>query len=156
MEIQGQNTLISGGGDETLRFWNLTLFKCFKIISTIEVNSKNSLIQISEDKIALGGSDSIAIINVLTFQEEGRFSFLSRPSIFCLYKFNEDRLLVGVLNGSLIEFDISNYIVKFQREGFHENCIYSIIKVGDVKYLSCSYDGKIKEWCIDSTFEFLD
>ena len=70
IQLRGKETLISGstGNDKTLRFWNLVSYECESIVWNIKCCYMDSLKEIDNNRVIVGGADQIAIVSTKTHQ----------------------------------------------------------------------------------------
>lgn len=150
--IKTDRYLISASYDYTIRFWiqeSKEEFNCVGVVDTIQVASKNGMIIVGKNKLVGGGHTEIVIINIDTFQEESRYALSLGQTIYCIFQFNENTLLLGGGNGNMYEFDIIECKIKFKKEKFHNSCIDSIISNSfEANYLSSSFDGEVLSWSV--------
>ena len=58
--IKEKDIMISGSLDRTIRLWNMSTYQCMKVIEEVECIDNNSLYQIDNDRVIVGG-DKISI-----------------------------------------------------------------------------------------------
>lgn len=68
LQIKNYELLISGSKDETLRTWNSYTYVINKIINNIDCCSSNSLIEVDNSKIIVGGENLISIVNMMEYR----------------------------------------------------------------------------------------
>ena len=90
------NKLVSGTFEEqSLRFWNANNYKCEREIIKVQCFTNNSLIELNDNTIAVGGYNNICIVNSNSYQIECRIinSTLNYIESFLLLK--DSNLLCG-------------------------------------------------------------
>lgn len=70
IQLKGKETLISGstGNDKTLRFWNLESYECESIVWNIKCCYMDSLKEIDNNRVIVGGANQIAVVSTKTHQ----------------------------------------------------------------------------------------
>ena len=65
IQLKDKDILISGSDDDnTLRKWNLLTYQCMKIINNVYCCFRNSLLEIDNNRIIVGGCNVITIVNI--------------------------------------------------------------------------------------------
>ena len=64
IQLKDKDILISGSDDNTLRKWNLLTYQCDTIINNVDCCDSNSLLEIDNNRIIVGGWNVITIVNI--------------------------------------------------------------------------------------------
>ena len=149
IEVKKRKLIVSCG-DMNIYFWSSETYKCEKVICNYsQCCWSNSLIDINEDKIVVGGK-GVSVIELETFElvrcikgkklEDIRsVIILDDGSILCGCK-------TGISDGSFINIDAITYKILSFDIGAHKTRVTDLIGIKGNKLISCSEDGIIKIW----------
>jgi WD40 repeat protein len=142
IEYLDNNELASCSNDKTVKIWDLESGEC---LSTLEGHSLevNILCVLSDNRLASGSDDKTVKIWDLETYECLETMEVNSP-IYSLIELT-DFLIGGLLNGSIIVWDVEQYdYIKKIKE--HSDCVRSLLKLSDEYFASASYDHSIKIW----------
>ena len=123
--------------------WNITNYECEKVYGEVNCCYVNSMIQLDDKKIAIGG---ITLLTVFDMEkEEKEVHLLNRTLITSLRKIDEDNLLFGTKEGV-----IGVYKIKTKEVGLiskvHNDCISDIVLNEKNSVITTSWEGDVKKW----------
>ena len=144
--IKRKNKLLSGGKDNTLRIWNISTYQCQTIIMKVECFSQNSMIELENNKIFIGGKNKIAIIDLnkciieQKIENETKVDHVS-SSIYL----KEGIILFGTRFGIINIYDIRNKtITKIKTTLIGD--IRCFLKINENQFITGSIDSVIRLW----------
>ena len=140
-----EKIIISGSEDKTLRLWNYEEEKCLNII-TAHYEKIDSLLTLSENKIAIGAYNTIRIYNIDKKKEE--YNLIGHDKSICsLIKINSNIIASGSYDNSIKLYNLKEKSVQFTLFG-NDSPIYCLIllKDGRLGSGSGSYDKSLKIW----------
>ena len=141
------NKLVSGTFEEqSLRFWNVTNYKCEREINKVQCFTNNSMIELNANTIAVGGYNNICIVNSNSYQIECRIinSKLNYIESFLLLK--DSNLLCGTQEGSIILLDTKKRAIEYERDEVHRGAVNAMINIGRRYIITGSKDTWINIW----------
>ena len=123
-------------GHDGVRIWNKHTRGCIKYIQHLYCYSNNSLSKLGENKIILGGSNELFVLDILSFQYQS-FNDKTLGEILCILVLREDLILLGNNKREIICYDsLYNQIVFTQ--SLHTYSVDCIIESEDKKIISSS------------------
>ena len=135
---------VSSFNENILIYWNIKNGEKEKILHNINCSSSNSLIELPNYKIAVGGKCEIFIINNLNYQIEtvikAHYSFVN-----CLILYNET-LLSCSEDGNIKQWDLNTFQCISSKLKAHNNYIITLLELNDDVIISSSDEGLIKIW----------
>ena len=143
--IKQKDILISGAGDKDLRLWNMLTYKCENIICGVDCSGSNSIYQIDENKIIVGGYRALLIINIEKFMIEEVIHNERFGDVYCLVELRDGSILSGCSNGKVFIYGINTNTIEFKDKS-HVGDISSLITLNDHIFVSGAYDEIIKVW----------
>ena len=131
--------------DNTLRIWNLITYQCITTIYNISCNDCNSLFQIHEEKLIVGGENGIVTVNFITGMVEKEIWNENVENIVSFEKVNNNEVLCGSENGSI---QIYNIIINSitHKVKLHNNVVSGIIRINETMFSTSSWDHNIIIW----------
>ena len=103
------NILVSSSPSDYLRTYDVNTLTKKKELSNVYCSSLNSLIEINNNRIAIGSYEKIFIVNMNDFQIE---NFIRIDSVITsLYLLNDNTLLVSKENLELAQYDMENMTI---------------------------------------------
>lgn len=146
IELKNNYFIVSGSGyqDGTIRFWNSISYKCEKIIPGIFCSSRNSLIEVENDKLIVGGYNSINVVNCIEMKLEKQISF-SNTTFWSLLENKNGTVLCGVQKKIFI-IDSNTFKIIGQKMSVHKEEVYSLLFLNHEQLVTCSGDFTIKIW----------
>lgn len=143
IQLKGQEFLLSGGEDKTMRIWSLSSFLCVTLITNIYFNRRN-VIEIGK-YIAIACGNNIKLINSLTFQIEKSIEDNRVGIIWSLIELRDNNILCGDSEGRFFLYNIGSNTVNI-KDNAHEGGISSLMNINDHTFLSGSSIFSIKVW----------
>ena len=144
--IKQKDILISGAGDKDLRLWNMSTYKCEKIIRGVDCSGSNSLYQIDENKIFVGGNQIISLVNISRCVIEKQFQFSNMGNVNCFTRLRDGEIICGCENkGIFYVFNVEEKSFKMIKDSNIDK-INDIVSINDETVISCSEDGTIRVW----------
>jgi WD40 repeat protein len=134
-----------GKKESKLKFWNINNFYCFKCINNIYCHCNNSLIQLNDNYIAIGGYGIIQIININSYELE-TILYGHNTLITCLCKINNNYFLSSSEDRDIKQWDNNLYNLISKKNEAHEQLIFSMLQYNNNILISASKDGIIKIW----------
>lgn len=150
IELSNQKYIVSGSSeyDETLRFWNTSTYELEKSIEDCRCCWNNSLVEISDKFLVVGGYNKIVIVNYLTFLKEREIKIENEENIFSIVKLNgkNNVVILSTAKGHLVSVNISTHNMISVKENAHKDYIYGLFLMSDNTLISCSSDKLLKIW----------
>lgn len=143
IQLKGQEFLLSGADDGTMRIWSLSSFLCVTLITDIYYNRKN-VIEIGK-YIAIACGNNIKLINSQTFQIEKSIEDNRLGIVWSLIELRDNNILCGNSEGRLCLYNIDSNTVNI-KDNAHEGGISSLMNINDHTFLSGSSIFSIKMW----------
>ena len=139
---------------EIINYYNICFYDLSerKIKATIHnISSSGSLglfNLISKDNLFIGGNNQISIINVIQYELIKIINLHNSGDIYGYCKLNQNMFLIGDDYGAIIQMKIDgdNIHIISKKEKAHNDTIYALIRIGNGKIASCSFDKSIKIW----------
>jgi len=150
-EIETKNgKIVLTGNSDKIQFFDINTRKLEKQLSGIKLygSLSNNLINISDTLLAVGGTDNIFIINVLTQQKVNEIKIQGSSCITCFCKLNDNILLTGDCSNTIRQWKITGefLIQEYLKEKSHGSQIRVIEKYDNGLIATCSDDGSFKIW----------
>ena len=142
--IKERNIMVSGSKDETLRLWNLSTYQCYKVIEGVLCCLTNSLYQIDNDRILIGGEFSFCIVNIDKCAIENTIKNESLRGVLCFLKFRDEKtILCGCDDGIFYFYNMDTQQYRITKNNHNEH-ISDLLLLDNCTFLSCS--DVIKVW----------
>ena len=151
IELKNKQNLVSGSDDLQLIFWNNISYEKDYILDDIKCVDNNSLYEISNNRLIIGGKDTITIVS---FHPEPNIEkIITDHDMGTVYSFLEmigGNIICGCgdyNNGHFYVVDGKDYKIISKHKKAHDGYITSIIDLcEDNLFASGSYDKTIKFW----------
>lgn len=127
--------------DDELRIWDNSKYQCIQIINNVDCYSRNSLAQVKENSLLLGGVNILYVVDVLTSQKN-KIEDQLLGCVYCLNILRSGVALIGSSKGEICIYNVSFNQIIFNKR-FHNDSITCIIETKDNKIISCSGDRTI-------------
>ena len=135
--------LVSASSERDIKFYNVDTMKCENIITDVKCSCVNSMIQLYDERLAVGDEDKIKIFNVKNLKLDQILS--AQPSwVLSMIQLKDGSLVMGC-DSKLIQYNMWND-VNVQEKEEHKDGIRDIIAMKDNVIISCSDDNTIKIW----------
>ena len=143
--MREKDVLVSSSDDTALRVWNLKNYKMIISGYMCQCSGKNSLYQLDEVRVIVGGWTTVQIWNIVTMENEFEINDKNVYFIYCFMKLKEKIILCGCGSGKILIF--KNKTKKYSIETTkHTDGISDLLKVDENTFVSCSLDTTIKVW----------
>ena len=126
--------------------WNLTSYQCDKIIKIVECSYRNSIFEIDDDRIIVGGYDGMTIVNISSSKIEHQIRNEIHKGVFSFTRLSDGNILCGCENGYISLYDVKLNTLTFKSEKIHRENISCILNLSKRKFISSSFDSTIKVW----------
>ena len=160
LQLKNKEILVSAIGDKTLIFWSLISYTCESALFGVECVHNNSIVQVDENRIALGhykgimiiNTDSYSIVTTIKIDKFYKLEDLTWGGVSSMLILRDGNILVGCPDGGFYCVDIETYESSYKSDTnktnskLHSNSIADMINISDKSFLTCSYDGMIKRW----------
>lgn len=151
IELKNQDLIVSGGVDWKIIFWDNITYKCAYEINDIICFSRNSLLELEDNLLIIGGYKKVTIINLSNFQIEKEIILEEAGYVCSMIEFQDGTILCGDGGGHFFHLDaLSNQIIDV-KENVHESSIYGLLLINNNTFASCSNDKSVKIWKSEST-----
>ena len=138
--IKERDIMISGA-DKTLRIWNMSTYQCVTVIERVGCCWNNSLYQIDNDRVIVGGVNYFSIVNIDKCITEKTIEDKSLKGVCCFVKLRDNNtILCGCDDGTFCFYDMKKDEYKITKD------ISDLLLIDNNTFLSCSFDGTIKVW----------
>ena len=145
VQLKRKETLISGAKYNSLRSWDLSIYQCTTIINKVECCYKNSMIEIDNQRIVVGGLNKITIINTDKYMIEHIIQNDKLDYVYSLMKLRNGNILCGCEYGIMCIYDIHKESFLFINEAKSNNCdILDLFQINEHQFISSA--NVIKKW----------
>ena len=139
--IKERDIMISGSEDRTLRLWTMSTYQCDKVIKGVECCSTNSLYQIDNNRVIVGGKNTFTMVNIDECVIVKTIKDNSLSDINCFLKLRDNHtILCGCSNGIFCFYDINTEEYNITKNN-HKKLIKDLLMINDNTFLSCSDDA---------------
>ena len=149
METKNGKLVLTGSTDK-IQFFDISKRKLENQINGIKLygSLSNNMININEKLLAVGGTDNIFIINVITQTKINEVKIPGSSCITCFCKLNDNILLTGDCSNSIRQFKITGefLIQEKLKEKSHGSQIRMIENFNNGIIITCSDDESFKLW----------
>lgn len=139
--IKNKDLLISGSYDYSLIIWNASNYQSVFAIEGVYCCDKNSMKQIDDDRIIVGGNNHIYIINVnkgiIEHDVNEKIGYVNS-----FIKLNEDLFICGLFGG--VYFYNINTKQGKKEKSEHTKTVNDFLLLNNNCFISCSEDHTIK------------
>ena len=143
--IKEKDIMISGSLDRTIRLWNMSTYQCMTVIEEVECIDNNSLYQIDNERVIVGGENSFYIVNIVKCVVEKTIEDGSIGNVNCFIKLRDNKtFLCGYDYGFFCFNDKSEEDITNKNNNMY--AIIDLLMIDDNTFLSCSVDMTIKVW----------
>ena len=149
LALEVNNLLALACDDSVLRFYDSYSNKCLHSISNIQTSSRNSMIVLKNNKLIVGGYNTLIVIDTSCYTIEKRIEDEDYEAIDCFLQLSDGSLLcaLGDMNGrAFVQIELNKYEIISEKENAHESHINGIVYINERMFASCSDDKMIKIW----------
>ena len=145
IQLKQNGHLVSGSSQSKLNFWNLDTYQRVHTIRGVSCVWRNGMVEVSNNKLVVGGTGQLTVINSNTYQIEALIKVAASDRIFSIFELRDKTILCGFGKG-FYQLNMLNYTSVFQKELAHEHNILSLYPVDNFTFFSSSFDNFIKKW----------
>ena len=116
-----------------------------KIINDVECAWNNSLLEIDNNRIIVGGKNVITIVNISNDIIEHQIKKDELDYVFSLIQLIDGNILCGCSYGLICLYDIKLNILLFREEEIHNEYVFCLLNINKYQFISSS-DNEIKVW----------
>ena len=146
IQLKDKDILISGSADDTLRKWNLLTYQCMKIINNVDCADNNSLLEIDNNRIIVGGLNVITIVNISNDIIEYQLYDDKLNEVFSFLKLRDGNILCGCSYGLICLYDIKLNTLSFRQEEIHDDAVLCLLNINKNQFISSSKEIKVWEY----------
>ena len=117
-----------------------------KIINNVQCPSRNSLLEIDNNRIIVGGENVITIVNISNDIIEHQIKNDKLYFVYSFVQLRDGNILCGCENGLICLYDIKLNTLSFREEKIHDKPVYCLLNINTNQFISCSCFGEIKVW----------
>jgi len=145
-----ENEICYSENDDKICFFDINERKIKSSISNISKSWNSPFIMISKDLLFISGKNKISIININYYELIREIKVPNSGWIYGACMLNKNILLTGDEKGIIREWKIEedNLILISKKENAHNDCITSLLNIGNGHIASGSFDKSIKIWKI--------
>lgn len=145
VQLKKKEILISGGSDSNIRIWRLDDYNIEKSIEGISCCGADSIIELEDNKIMVGGNKKITILDLTKYEVERVIENGELGEVYSLLLFRKEIILCGSSNGTLGIINKEKGKIHFNKNS-HQSIIKSILYLNENQFFTCSRDKTIKLW----------
>ena len=146
IQLKDKDILISGSWDNTLRKWNLLTYQCDKIINNVDCCDNNSLLEIDNNRIIVGGYNVITIVNISNDIIEHQIKNEKLSYAYSFVQLRNGKILCGCSYGLICLYDINLNTLSFREKKIHDKPVSCLLNLNKYQFISCSCFDEIKVW----------
>ena len=105
----------------------------------------NSLLEIDNDRIIVGGCNVITIVNISNDIIEHQIENDKLNYVYSLIQLRDGNILCGCDYGLICLYDIKLNTLSFREEKIHNEAVCCLLNINKNQFISSSY-GEIKVW----------
>lgn len=143
IELKSKKFIVSCSVGAKMTFWNSENFTREKIIEHIQCSFNNSLKEISNYRILVGGMGKIYIVNTLTIQLETKVQLDNNNLVRGFFELSDNTFLYSI-NCSMIQLTDKEYETLNIKKNMDDFEILDFLVLEDNKLISCSASNSIK------------
>lgn len=146
IELKNKKVIVSGGEDCQIRYWEASTFSNFQTISGVNFKSSLGLIEVSNNRLIVGGCGVIYILDSIScqIQEQIPCGYLERIST--VVELIDGTVLLGSCDGTLYQLDLIGKEFISKTNDAHSSNVTSLICWNNNIIISGSLDNTIKFW----------
>ena len=117
-----------------------------KIINNVQCIDKNSLLEIDNDRIIVGGYNAITIVNISNDIIEHQIKNDKLSYVCSFIQLRDSNILCGCYYGLICLYDIKLNTLSFRQERIHNREVYCLLNINKNQFISCSDEIKVWEY----------
>ena len=141
-----KDNLICFYNNNSIHLFELNTYTVVKSIYNVECYSRRSMLEISDDKMLIGGENKISLFNVKIFQIESILVNSQFDRIESFLSLDDKTVVVGcgnLNNGNVIVIEIEKYSIIDRIDNVHTINVDTLGRIDDAMFVSSSWDHKI-------------
>lgn len=142
--VKTKDLLLSKSTDNKLIIISVKSYQCISIINNIDLIG-SSIYPIDNDRVIIGGSFSIYIINLNNMIIESTIKDPKLDFVFSFLKLNDNHILCGCSDGKYCLFNINTQEYHIYKTTCSDGII-GLILINNHTFVSCEFDEKIRVW----------
>lgn len=147
IQLNNKELLLSTSDSHLLYIWNLVTYLKETTITEVDCGYHNSIIQIDDNRVVIGGTDKITIVNVKYFYIQKIIDESSLYYVDSVVYLGNELILCGNNEGGLVLIDIeTEESKKIQKVQNSTSDIFGLVCIDDNKFMSGSWNRTIKLW----------
>ena len=145
IKLKDKDILISGSLDKTLRKWNLLTYQCITIINNVDCFSWNSLLEIDNNRVIVGGR-YITIVNISNDIIEYQIRNDKLNYVYSFVQLRDGNILCGCKHGLIFLYDIKLNILSFRKDKLHYEGVSCLVNLNQYQFISSYKEIKLWEY----------
>ncbi len=117
-----------------------------KIINNVHCYDSNSLLEIDNNRIIVGGNRVITIVNISNDIIEHQIKNDELYYAWSLIQLRDGNILCGCSYGLICLYDIKLNTLLFRQEKIHNYQVYCLLNINKNQFISSSYEIKVWEY----------
>ena len=146
IQIKNKDILISGGLEKMLYKWNLSTYQCESKIKDVQCYDSNSLLELENNRIIVGGLKEISIVNIFNDSIEHQITNDKLSIVSSLIQLRDGNILCGCSDGLMCVYDIKSNTLSFKADKMHDDHVSCLVNINKYQFISGSFDKTIKVW----------
>ena len=141
-----KDNLICFYNNNSIHLLELNTYTVVKSIYNVECYSRRSMLEISDDKMLIGGENKISLFNVKIFQIESIIVNSQFDRIESFLSLDDKTVVIGcgnLNNGNVIVIEIEKYSIIDRIDNVHTINVDTLGRIDDAMFVSSSWDHKI-------------
>ena len=141
-----KDNLICFYNNNSIHLFELNTYTVVKSIYNVECYSRRSMLEISDDKMLIGGENKISLFNVKIFQIESIIVNSQFDRIESFLSLDDKTVVIGcgnLNNGNVIVIEIEKYSIIDRIDNVHTINVDTLGRIDDAMFVSSSWDHKI-------------
>ena len=116
------------------------------ILNKVECCYRNSLLEIDNNRIIVGGYNVITIVNISNDIIEHQIENDKLKDVWSLIQLRDGNILCGCWNGLICLYDIKLNTLSFREEKIHNNGVWCLLNINKNQFISGSNNIKVWEY----------
>ncbi|MCQ2817900.1 MAG: hypothetical protein MJ252_11605 [archaeon] len=129
-----------------LKIWDLQNYNCKETFNTIKCSYRNSMIEISENRVIIGEKYGITIMNSKSYEVINKITDNSIGWVNAIIFIRPQIIVCGCDYGLILQINSVTYKIINKKEKAHDKNIRALLKVGENMLVSADGKGFINFW----------
>ena len=141
-----KDNLICFYNDDSIHLFELNTYTVVKSIYNVECYSRRSMLEISDDKMLIGGENKISLFDVKIFQVESIIVNNEFDRIESFLSLDDNTVVIGCgnqNNGNVLVIEMEKYAIIDRIDNVHTINVDSLGRIDESMFISSSWDHKI-------------